>query len=229
MRVINFLPDDYLQRRSVRQANLVCLGLAGGAAVLLALAAAFTYSGAKGTAAERAAVDRQYQEAGRQIDQLKALEDRKTGLFHKVELSTTLLERVPRSTVLARLANHLPAHTSLTMLTMRVVEETEVRAPETPGVPPKGKVETVKVKQIRFRLEGLARTDVEVAEFITRLNADPLFEDVDLLFSEEFTYEEGLTMRRFQLSLRLSPKADKVLETASAPVAVQAGNGKGAS
>jgi Tfp pilus assembly protein PilN len=228
MRVINFLPDDYLQRRSVRRANLVCLGLAGGAAVLLAVAAVFTYSGAKGAAAERAAVDRQYQEAGRQIDQLKALEDRKTGLFHKVELSTTLLERVPRSTVLARLANHLPAHTSLTMLTMRV-EETEVRAPETPGVTPKGKVETVKVKQVRFRLEGLARTDVEVAEFITRLNADPLFEDVDLLFSEEFTYEEGLTMRRFQLSLRLSPKADKILETASAPVAVKADNGKGAS
>lgn len=230
MRVINFLPDDYLQRRIDRQANLVCLGLAGASVVLLALVTAYTYWNALGTAAERADVDRRYAAASRQIDQLKALEEHKAGLLHKVDLSAALLERVPRSYVLARLANYLPPHTSLTMLTMRV-EEVDVPKPRdaSGAAPPKGKDEPVKVKQVKFRLEGLAQTDIEVAEFITRLNADPLFADLDLMFSEEFAYEDAATMRRFQLTLRLSPKAEQILETASAPTAIKPDKGKGAS
>ena len=224
MHVINFLPDDYLQRRSLRRANLLCLALGGGALVALgALSGLFVYRAMQVTV-ERTIAESQYAEASRQIDQLKQLENRKTGLLHKVELSTTLLERVPRSYLLARLTNYLPAHTSLTSLTMRV-EETQVKAASAGAAgkaaapaaakPPAGKAkeEMVKVKRVRFRLDGLAQTDVEVAEFITRLNADPVFEDVDLQFSEEHQYGVNTAMRRFQISLRVSPKAEKILET----------------
>ncbi|MBM4019312.1 MAG: hypothetical protein FJ288_13490 [Planctomycetes bacterium] len=69
----------------------------------------------------------------------------------------------------------------------------------------------VKVKQWTFRIDGLAPTDVEVAEYINRLTQDPLFRDVDLVFSEEFPYKEGVMMRKFQLSLRLGLDAEKVL------------------
>ena len=114
MHVINFLPDDYLQRRSLRRANLLCLALGGGALVALgALSGLFVYRAMQVTV-ERTIAESQYAEASRQIDQLKQLENRKAGLLHKVELSTTLLERVPRSYLLARLTNYLPAHTSLT-------------------------------------------------------------------------------------------------------------------
>lgn len=229
MHVINFLPDDYLQQCTLRRANLACLAVAGGA--LLALGGVFAYMSyqAAHASAERAAVDAQYAEASRRIAQLKQLEDRKAGLLHKVELSTALLERVPRSHLLAKLTNYLPAHTSLTSITMRV-EDAEVRASVAAGEGgktdaaaakkgPGGKDEMVKVKRVRFRLDGLATTDIEVAEFLTRLNADPLFDEVDLQFSEEFAYGDGPLMRRFQLSLRLSSNADKILETAASPTA----------
>jgi hypothetical protein len=242
MRVINFLPDDYLQRRSVRRANAVCLLLGIGTILALGLVTGLTALRAISAAAECAAMEAQYREAGRKIDQLKQLEDRKSGLLHKVELSTTLLERVPRSHVLARLTNYLPPGTSLTVVTMRaedvevpadsVAAGTGTPAPPKPGVKPadpKGKPATVKVKRIKFRLDGLAKTDVDVAEYLRRLTGDPLFESVDLQFCEGSPYEEGVTMRRFQLSFQLSPKAEKIMETAAAPPAAAPARAKGES
>jgi len=76
-----------------------------------------------------------------------------------------------------------------------------------------------------FRLDGLATTDIEVAEFLMRLSADPLFDEVDLQFSEEFAYGDGSPMRRFQLSFRLSAAAEKILETAAAPTAPEKAKG----
>jgi hypothetical protein len=87
----------------------------------------------------------------------------------------------------------------------------------------KGKADTVKVRQWVFHVDGVAPTDMEVAEYIARLGADPLFRDVDLQFSEEFPYKEGVQMRKFQLSFRLSPEAEKILGvSASAATAAAA-------
>jgi Tfp pilus assembly protein PilN len=243
MKVISFLPDDYVERRARRRANIACVVIAGGSLLVMGLGVALVFIAVVAVAGTRYVVEQQYQEASRQIDQLKKLEDRKAGLMHKVELSTALLERVPRSCVLARLTNHLPANTSLLVLTMKV-EEVEAKEPpadakkdkaagasagqtppaggaKTPAAPPakvgrKGKAETAKVKQCTFRLDGLAPTDVQVAEYITHLLSDPIFQDVDLVFSEEFPYKEGIVMRRFQLSFRLSLTAEKALESAEA-------------
>jgi len=225
MRVTNFLPRDYLQRRGIRRANWTCVGIAAATLVLIGAVVAFVLVRSWGMAGVRLLTEMQYREASRQIDDLKQLEQRKAGLLRKVDLSTALLERVPRSHVLARLTNHLPEHTSLTSMTMQV-EEIKVQLDEPPtgddaktgGKTPKsarGKNQprVARVKRLRFRLDGLAETDVEVAEYISRLHTDPLFESVDLQFSEEFPYEEGVTMRRFQMSLLLSEDAERVLES----------------
>ncbi|HUU93529.1 MAG TPA: PilN domain-containing protein [Phycisphaerae bacterium] len=222
MRVTNFLPDDYLQRRGLRRANWMCVGIAAGTLVLLGAVVAFVLVRSWGIAGVRLLTEVQYQEASRQIEDLKQLEARKVGLLHKVELSTALLERVPRSHVLARLTNHLPEHTSLTSMTMQL-EETKVKVDDPAdgaagGKKPRGargknQPGVARITRLRFRLDGLAETDVQVAEYISRLHTDPLFEAVDLQFSEEFPYKEGVTMRRFQMSLLLSEDAEKVLES----------------
>ena len=187
------------------------------------------------------AVERRYTEASRQIDELKRLEEHKADLLRKVDLSAALLERVPRSLLLARLTNHLPDKTSLMVLTMKL-EEVEIKTPSKTGkaaddegkpraMPPSPKSgakkdmdNAIKVKQYVFRLNGLAPTDVEVAEFLSRLTTDPFFQDVNLQFSEEFPYQEGVRLRRFQLSFRLNPDADKVWEpTAASATALSKG------
>jgi len=222
MRVTNFLPDDYLQRRGLRRANWMCVGIAAGALVLLGAVVAFVQVRSWTMAGMRLLTDAQYGQASRQIEDLNQLEGRKLDLLHKVELSTALLERVPRSHVLARLANHLPEHTSLTSMTMQL-EEIKVKVDEPAdgaaggkkprGAAGKNQPRVVRITRLRFRLDGLAETDVQVAKYMSRLQTDPLFDAVDLQFSEEFPYQEGVTMRRFQMSLLLSEDAEKVLES----------------
>jgi Tfp pilus assembly protein PilN len=223
MNVINFLPNDYLAKRNRRRANLICVAIAATALILVGSSMAFIYVNSANAARMRGMVEQQYQEASQQLNQLQQLKEHKSDLLRKVSLSTTLLERVPRSTVLARLTNHLPRGTSMTSLTMKM-EEVEVRASEMAGEAAKGvatkaaKAATVRVKQYVFRLDGVAPTDVEVAEYITRLNADTLFRGVDLQFSEELTTKDGTPQRRFELMFRLSPNAEKVMEELPTPV-----------
>jgi Tfp pilus assembly protein PilN len=230
MKVINFLPNDYLASRNRHRANLACLVIAGAVTVALGLVLSLLFINKVGASRVLAVVEQQYQQASQQLNELKQLEERKADLLRKVALSTTLLERVPRSNILARLTNHLPRGTSLTSLTMKV-EEVDVRASEISADAKTdknaaaaaaaknaktGKPETVRMKQYVFRLDGVAPTDVEVAEYITRLNADALFRNVDLQFSEESSKEkEGVAGRKFQLVFRLNSSAEKVMESAS--------------
>jgi len=246
IRVINFLPNDYVERRGRRRANVACLLIAVAGLLILGGVVGFLFTRSIGVAFMRQVVDQQYAEASKQIDQLKQLEERKAGLVHKVELSTALLERVPRSHLLARLANYLPPGTSLMVLTMKAEDvdmkvEPPTEAADKDAAPgqakskaapaaaksrssKKGKVETVKVRRYAFRADGLAPTDMEVAELLGRLSADPIFDDVNLQFSEDFPYQENVRMRRFQVGFRLSGQAEKLLDadpasgsTAAAP------------
>ena len=244
LNVINFLPEDYHERRGRRRANIVCLIMAGASVVVLGLVVGLLFLSAIGMSAMRTLVDQQYRQASLQIEQLKQLEARKADLIRKVELSTDLLERVPRSQLLARLTNCLPAKAGLMGVVMKaedvevpvgsaaavkaVAQATDAQDASKAGAKrgssgKKGKADTVKVKQWVFHVDGVAPTDMEVAEYIARLGADPLFRDVDLRFSEEFPYKEGVQMRKFQLSFRLSPEAEKILgASASAATAAAA-------
>jgi Tfp pilus assembly protein PilN len=250
MKVINFLPDDYLHRQGLRRANVICALIGAGALVAIGSAVGLLGVQAIGVAHMRTVVDRKYEEAGRQIKQMKELEDRKAGLLHKVELSSSLLERVPRSFVLAKLTNNLPAHTSLTSVTMLTatveVEQKPEPTPDSADAGDEGKASgpkdgtakskaaaaggkkraptKIKVKRVQFTLAGLATTDVDVADYIGRLCTEPIFDDVDLKFSEEFPYKENMRMRRFEIVLRLSPKAEEMVERSLGQKAATAAN-----
>jgi len=223
LHVLNFLPEDYLQRQRLRWANIICLSMAAGCLLLVGGAVAATLLRSAAVASERARVERDHEKASLRIKDLERLEARKKDLLHKAELSAALLERVPRSTILARLTNHLPTHTSLTALSM-TREEVRVTRPEPAGDKDRKSKKGKKAKvaqpatetRVRFQLDGLAQTDVQVAEYISRLATDPLFEAVDLQFSEEFPYQEDIIMRRFQLSFLLSRNAEAALEKVQA-------------
>jgi len=222
LRVLNFLPNDYVQRRQRRRANLVCLLVGVSGLMVIGLGVGVTVLRAVGIAAARAAVEEEYRQASLRIKDLERLEGQKTSLLHKAELSATLLERVPRSHVLARLANYLPAKTSLTSLSMQEerimvtvpVDPEKSKTADKKKSKSKAKKRPARIAEtrIRFRLDGLAETDVQVAEYISRLATDGLFDEVDLQFSEEFPYEEGVLMRRFQLSFLLDKQAAKTME-----------------
>jgi len=53
--------------------------------------------------------------------------------------------------------------------------------------------------RLRFRLHGVAPTDMDLAEFLARLTARPFFRNVELLISHEKT-ERGHVMREFEVA-----------------------------
>jgi len=70
--------------------------------------------------------------------------------------------------------------------------------------------------EVALSVEGLAPTDVQVAQYMTDLGACELLSDVSLVFSEE-TPMDGLVMRRFKIEMTLDDEADaRLIEPALA-------------
>jgi len=169
-------------------------------------------------------VDKQYTEAARRIEQVRALQDKQREMAQQAELTASLLEKVPRTFVLAEITNALPAGVSL----IDFLLEARVRN----AAPPMAKAKTIfeqkqqeiakeaaakkaaqetrlqpRVYDVTMKVTGVADNDVQVAKFISKMNASPLFKDVNLVISDQFT-RDGQTLRKFQLELALVPDAD---------------------
>jgi hypothetical protein len=60
---------------------------------------------------------------------------------------------------------------------------------------------------VGIKLTGVATTDVQVAQFITRLNSSKLVRDVNLVISDSFE-SQGVTLRKFQIEMMVDPNAE---------------------
>ena len=213
---LSFLPDDYLERKAQRRA-FVLYGVVS--AVVLGAIAAGVVSSEKATSAaeaRRAEVSRRMVEAARQIEQVNKLHEQQRKIVQHAELAASLVEKVPRSRVLAQLTNSLPAGCSL--LDFALESRQRVEAPALTFDQKKaaldaqhkndlaGHVEVPKF-DVTMKLTGITDTDVQVAQYIAKLNGCPEFKDVNLLISEP--YKQGNdTLRKFQIELTLDPNAD---------------------
>jgi Tfp pilus assembly protein PilN len=63
-----------------------------------------------------------------------------------------------------------------------------------------------KVYQVTIKITGVAYSDVQVSDFIQALGRHEFFQDVNLIVSEQFTYNND-EVRRFQLEMTLNPDA----------------------
>src|SRR5688572_9644390 len=129
---LSFLPEDYLERKARRRANALCAGLS--VVVMGAIAGAFwlTERTMREVESRAAAVDRTYTEAAKSIEQVKRMKEQHEKVVHHAELVSSLVERVPRSNLLAEFTNSLPEGTSLLDLAM----ESRIRATPAPAPAP---------------------------------------------------------------------------------------------
>jgi len=215
---LSFLPDDYLELKARRRTNVICASLF--VVVSLALGAAFTLDqrANRQVEAREAEVDQRYAEAAKRIVQVEQMQVKQRQLARQAELSASLLEKVPRSFILAQITNSLPAGVSLLEFKL----ESKVRA--TPPQPArtafeqrKADVEAQKKSaappppepkryDVMMKLAGVAETDVQVAQFINKLSQSPLLREVNLLVSDQYTQGED-KLRRFELEMTLRPEA----------------------
>ena len=109
----SFLPDDYVEERLDLRANIMSGVLF--VIVMLGVIGAFFVTNQKWQTIRtaQAEVAQKYEEAGRQIYELTELEEQKKSMLSKAEMASSLVERVPRSILLAEVINRMPDQLSI--------------------------------------------------------------------------------------------------------------------
>jgi Tfp pilus assembly protein PilN len=241
---LSFLPEDYLEQKYNRRAMILCAVLT--ALVLGGLFLWFQHR-AKDHAkvlAEFNEVNNNYVEAARKIEQVKRMHEQQREVVHHAELAASLVERVPRSNMLAEITNALPVGVSLIDLSMTSTASTSKAnaAPANTFAMHKAAVESggggeakadalglgTKPAQfdIHLKITGIARDDIQVAQLISRLSHSGMFQDVNLIVSDTFDPQpqngndktKGPSLRRWQLEMMVDPKAEVREETKTAAV-----------
>ncbi|MHC4294556.1 MAG: PilN domain-containing protein [Planctomycetota bacterium] len=187
MSTINLLPKNYVERRLEHRANMVCLVLFFVVMGGIGMAAMLSQRNTNEITQINKHVDEQYAQAAKKIARMQQLKAQKRESIVRAKATADLLERVPRSYVLAVLTQALPRNASL--LEIKLIPKRRIAdAP----VKKKGskfaavqKSNTPPPEVIAVEVTGQAATDVEVAGFITNLLKSPLFSGVDLGYTED--------------------------------------------
>ena len=234
---LSFLPDDYLERKARRRANALCAGLS--VIVMGAIAAAFwlTERSMKEIESRAASVDRTFTDAARSIEQVNKMKAQQRKIVQQAELAAALVEKVPRSNLLAEFTNALPPGMSLLDLSLESRAKVAAqpaqsdRAKRKAAAQQKEPAAAQQGKPVEYdvylKLTGVADTDVQVAQFMSKLNDCPLVKDVNLVISEEFKKDDR-EMRKFQIVMMQNPAAEvkdeKKQEDKNATAAVELKN-----
>ncbi|HEX8340175.1 MAG TPA: PilN domain-containing protein [Tepidisphaeraceae bacterium] len=225
---LDFLPEDYLRNKAQGRTNVMCASLF--VVMIVSIGGAFFFAERSMREAEdrHAVAVQQHADAARRIAEMKKMHEKQAFLARKAELSASLIDRVPRSYVLAELTNLLPAGVALTDLDL-VTAKKAVAAPKTdaPALKKKSKSSAAAdtlppapaPQEATVRLTGTAAADSQVAAFVEALKKSNLFIEVNLLISaEQAQGENGVTsLRRFSIDLVLDPKADVRRQSRRAP------------
>ena len=215
---LSFLPDDYLERKARRRAIILCGAL--WIIVLAGIGGAFSVTERSMREVERRhdQIVREYTEAARRIEQVKQMHDQQRRIVQHAQLAASLVEKVPRSNLLAVLTNNLP--TGVSLLDFSLESRARVTAPITGNsfdqrkaaldaqrTAESGAIPEVPKEEVPLKLTGVAETDVQVAQYMSKLNASNLLKDVNLVISESVK-ENKQTMRRFQIEMMINPNAE---------------------
>jgi Tfp pilus assembly protein PilN len=213
---ISFLPDGYLERKARHRSNIICGSLLivvlGGVGLTWQL----TRSSVRQVQLEHTSVERDYADATRKIEQVHAMQVQQQTVAQQADLTAALLEKVPRSFILAEVTRSLPESTSLLDFSL----ESKARggasaaassASSTAKPDPKASVLDAapqpKAYDVTMKLTGIAVNDIQVAQMIARLGRSKLFSDVNLVVTDEYGQTEP-KMRKFQIEMTLNPAAN---------------------
>lgn len=225
---VSFLPEDYVAKKSETRANLLCLTLFG--VVMFAVIGAFFVTNRQwlSVRAEQETINKLYTQETMKIEQLKALEAQKTEMLDKAEITTALIEKVPRSVLLADLVNRMPENITLESFELKSKRLNITSTSNSPLGKPVARVKTLtgaarnkqqpepeivkpEIKPPTFEytltLVGVAVGNSDVTDYVAQLKDSLLLTEVELNFIEESIKGE-VAMRKFEIAARLKPDAD---------------------
>lgn len=236
----SFLPHDYVAGKAERRATLTLLVIF--TVVMVAIISAFMVTSQQWNEVRRQQrlIDTSYAEEQVKIQQLRELELQRAELVDKAEVTTALIDRVPRSVLLAEIVTRMPGRVTLLQFTL---ESKRIRAsvPPPTAAPAQGRGAGVrsiaaggrgaargqtatndrpKVEPPRFEstltLVGVATVNNDIADFLQALKACPLLEQADLQFIQA-TVIDDIERRKFEIRARIRPDADASLVARAQP------------
>ncbi len=220
---VSFLPEDYVARRVEMRTNVICLSLFG--VVLIAVVGAYLV-----TSGQRSSVIKKQQEinaafsdAAKRIQEHDELQRQKKQLQRKARVTATLIERVPRSNLLAELTNRRPEGVTfqeLDLKSKKIATASSLTGKNAGSAlnaaTAKGKADPKKKNEpplevprydVTLTLIGVAPTDIQVAQYMAALARCQMLDDINLVYSEE-SRSNDLAMRKFRIDMRINPDAD---------------------
>ena len=230
----SFLPEDYLKKKAERRTNAI--------AVVLFVVVTFGVVGAFFVTNRQWHDVRQYQKsvnvrfakAAEDIDRLKALEEQGDQLQEKAELTMVLIEKVPRTRLLAELINRMPKDMKLMELEVeseRLDKPLNMRRSRKPAPEPaKGSSLTKKQRtgkgteksnepppvmapryDTAITILGVGPHNTEVARYLSGLQQCDLLTNVELVSTEKTTIKEReLVKFRIEADLKAGVDARSV-------------------
>ena len=210
---INFVPDDYVQNTESSRTNVLYLVLFG--VVMIALVGSFMTIKIRQRACgiKEKLVNSKMDKIQQAIKQFEELQTKRGEMMRTALTTSGLIEPVPRSVVLASLTNNLPQGVSL--ISLGVIQKEPVQNPkaaQTSKYQAKQAQKTdtdnsvaaqEKMLNTNIDIEGMAPSDLEVAEYIKRLTDSSLLNNVALVESKEDKAKDGTTYRHFKLTAML--------------------------
>ncbi len=138
------------------------------------------------------------------LGRIPPLEHLMADLMIKKRIDGELGSRTDCTAVLAELCRVMPANVSLRSLEMQTADFKTDNKSARPVVDSSAAQRSEEgVKRVRIVLEGLAPTDVDIANFIGQLSSSCLFEDVNMSYSKSIPFR-GRVAREFQASCYLA-------------------------
>jgi Tfp pilus assembly protein PilN len=212
---INFVPDDYVQSNESRRANLMCLVLFS--VVMAALGGSFVTIKIRQRAcgAEESLVNAKMARMQESIKKFEELQTKRKEMMKTALTTAELIEPVPRSVLLASLTNTLPPGVSLVKLDVMQKEPSknasrtqssrsryeaaQAKKDNEPG----GRRSAEEQLETHMDIEGMAPSDIQVAEYIRSLGGSVLLDNVALVESAEKVVD-GTSFRHFKLKATLT-------------------------
>lgn len=222
----SFLPETYVANKTQARANV--LGLVLFVIVMGGVVGAFMVTNRQWNAvkAEQDAINAQYEEEALKIDQLKDLETQRLELVSKAEVTTALVDRVPRSVLLAEIVSAMPEPVTLLEFELES-KRVKKAAPKLADQSRNKGVKTISSKskkagekkqdeapkfdpprfETSIALIGVATANNDIADFLANLKRCPLLGDVEIEYIRESRMGE-LDLRKFRVNAEVLPNAD---------------------
>jgi Tfp pilus assembly protein PilN len=205
MRELEFLPDWY---RNVCRRRAWVIAQAWGTAgliVVMLIWACIAQFQAMRAQHEQKQVEKQLAKSQKDVDELAQLKLDRTIWAERGEVLSKVGLSVESTRLIQTIADCTPATVALTSFNLQTDEKAEI--PKTGAAARAMRDKTPLMdRKLKVRINGIAPSDIEVWDLVTKLTAYPFFEEVSPTNSKEADYE-GRLVREFEVAFTIDLNA----------------------